>query len=439
MRRRPIRTNTNTHCATLQQPLHYFQEKTDSMSLYKSHRTHFLYGPTQQHGSRQWLQSLFFICIAAVHAAGVPLASAEERDPPRADSVLFEVPPVASTWSDLTRNITSPEAWQTHKQDLRRRFLSLLRDDQKPARPPLDIQVHEDVLVDGIYRRKLISYSVEADERCHAYLGIPLDCPPNTPAVVALHGTYAEGSKRAAGLIDNPDKAYLDHLCRRRYVVIAPEHFVSGHRTPPEGPYETQRFYEKHPEWTAVGKFTYEHSIAIDVLQTLPEVDPNHIGVLGHSLGGHGSIFLAAYDDRVAAAACNCGASFFRHNPRFADWSRDRWYIYFKPLREGFLRHELPPIDFHEIIALIAPRPFLDLSGLNDGNAGTQRQRVLMLTEVMKAYDLEEASANFAFYVHGRGHSVAHESRELMYGWMDTHLKPAAATETRRVAEPSQP
>jgi len=64
---------------------------------------------------------------------------------------------------------------------------------------------------------------------------------------------------------------------------------------------------------------------------------------------------------------------------------------------------------------------------------------VLMLTEVMKAYDLEEASANFAFYVHGRGHSVAHESRELMYGWMDTHLKPAAATETRRVAEPSQP
>jgi cephalosporin-C deacetylase-like acetyl esterase len=37
-----------------------------------------------------------------------------------------------------------------------------------------------------------------------------------------------------------------------------------------------------------VGKFTYEHAIAIDVLQSLPEVDPQRIGALGHSLGGHG-------------------------------------------------------------------------------------------------------------------------------------------------------
>ena len=28
---------------------------------------------------------------------------------------------------------------------------------------------------------------------------------------------------------------------------------------------------------------------------------------------------------------------------------------------------------------------------------------------------------------------MAHESRQLMYGWMDTHLKPPAATQTRRV------
>jgi hypothetical protein len=366
-------------------------------------------------------------------------AAAAEPPPPRTAPELFTVPAVHSTWSDLTADATTPAAWQEHKADLRARYLDLLRDDQKPPRPPLDLQVHEEVMVDGIYRRQLISYAVEADERCHAYLGIPADCPPLTPAVVALHGTYAEGSKRAAGLVDNPDKAYLDHLCRRGYIVIAPEHFVSGHRTPPEGPYDTSRFYEKHPAWTAVGKFTFEHSVAIDVLETIPQVDRNHIGALGHSLGGHGTIFLAAYDDRIAAAACNCGASFFRHNARVTDWSRDRWYIYFKPLRAGLLKQELPPIDFHEIIALIAPRPFLDLSGLNDGAPGTQRQRVLMLTEVMKAYDLEDASNNFAFYVHGRGHSVAHESRALMYGWMDTHLKPAEATATRLVQESTTP
>ena len=41
----------------------------------------------------------------------------------------------------------------------------------------------------------------------------------------------------------------------------------------------------------------------------------------------------------------------------------------------------MPPIDFHEIISLIADA--MDLAGLNDGPPGTQRQ-VLMLMKVME-------------------------------------------------------
>lgn len=359
------------------------------------------------------------------------IATAQNRTQPE----LFEVPEIRSSWDDLTDGIETKADWQKRRTVLKQRYFDLLRDQHKPEKPPLDLQVHEDVVVDGVYRRKLISYGVESDERAHAYLGIPLELDGPAPAIVALHGTYQYGKKRAAGLIDNPDKAYLDHLCRRGYVVIAPEHFVSGHRTPADGAYETGAFYRKHPNWTAVGKFTYEHSIAIDVLQSLDEVDDDRIGALGHSLGGHGTFFLAAYDDRIKASACNCGASFFRHNPRVEAWSRDRWYVYFKPLREGLLKGEMPPIDFHEIIALIAPRAFLDLSGLNDGHGPTQRQRLLMLMKVMDVYELEDAAANFGFYVHGRGHSVAHESRQLIYGFMDSHLKPLEATKTRLVSE----
>ena len=82
---------------------------------------------------------------------------------------------------------------------------------------------------------------------------------------------------------------------------------------------------------------------------------------------------------------------------------------------------------------LLAPRAFLDVSGLNDGPPGTQRQRVLMLTRIMDVYELEGVPQNFAFFVHGRGHSVAHESRQLIYGWMDTHLKPPEATKTKLI------
>lgn len=371
--------------------------------------------------------TLLIVCVLLGPAADVRGQSA-----PRPVS---DPPEITSSWDDLTEGLQSPQDWQERKKILRQRYLDLLRDEYKPERQPLDLQVHETTVVDGIYRRQLISYAVEEDERAHAYLGIPLERDGRLPAVVALHGTFEKGKSRVAGLVDNPNKAYLDHLCRRGYVVIGPEHFVSGHRTPAEGSYETGRFYQKHPNWTAVGKFTFEHSIAVDVLQSLQEVDPERIGALGHSLGGHGTFFLAAYDDRIKAAACNCGAAFFRHNKRVQAWSRNHWYVYFGHIRPGILKGELPPIDFHEIIALIAPRAFLDVSGLNDGDPLTQRQRVLMNLAIMDVYELEQVPDNFAFFVHGRGHSVKHESRQLIYGWMDSHLLPPERTATRLVAE----
>ena len=354
-----------------------------------------------------------------------------------------EPEPICSSWDDLLVGVQTPGDWRTRKAILRRRYLELIRDDRKPGKPALDMRLHETVEVDGIYERRLISYAVEADERAHAFLAIPLGLAGPLPAMVSLHGTYAQGKEREAGLEENADKAFLDQLARRGYVVIAPDHFVAGERIPPEGAYDTARFYQKHPEWTAVGKAVFEHAIAVDVLQSLEEVDPARIGVLGHSLGGHGACFLAAYDDRVQAAVSNSGCAPFRYNSKVEVWARDHFYIYLKPMRAGLLRGELPPIDMHEIMALIAPRPFLDLSALNDRIAGddpqlagwTYRQRVLMLMKVMDAYELEEAAHHFAFFAHGQGHAAPHEARQLIHGWLDKHLKEPAATRAELVRE----
>ena len=351
--------------------------------------------------------------------------------------------PILSSWDDLLAGVKSAEDWKAHKEVLRKRYLELIRDSQKPPKPPLDLITHESVRVDGRYERRLISYAVEAGERAHAFLAIPLDLEKPAPAVISLHGTYARGKEREAGLEDNPEKAFLDQLARRGYVVIAPDHFVAGERIPPEGAYNTQRFYEKHPEWTAVGKSVYEHAIAVDVLQSLPEVNPERIGVLGHSLGGHGAYFLAAYDPRVKVTVANSACAPFRQNSKVEAWARDQWYIYFKHMRPGLLRGFLPPIDMHEIMALVAPRPFLDLSALNDLIAGdeprlaglTYRQRVLMLMKVMDVYELEQAPQNFAFFSHGQGHSVPYEARQLIYGWLDKHLKGEEVTRTALVRD----
>ena len=58
-----------------------------------------------------------------------------------------------------------------------------------------------------------------------------------------------------------------------------------------------------------------------------------------------------------------------------------------------------------------------------------------MLMKVADVYELLGKPENFSFFVHGRGHSVPHESRELIYGFLDAHLKPAEATAPRLVTE----
>lgn len=339
------------------------------------------------------------------------------------ERVRSDPPAIQSSWDDLLEGVATPDQWQERRALLRTRFLELLRDDHKPARPPSELrQEEEEVVVDDCYRRIWLTYAVEEGERARACLGIPLDRKEAGAAVVALHGTTAQGTLQTAGIEGHPDKAYLDQLCRAGFVVLAPEHFVSGSRIPPEGPYQTERFYERHPEWTAVGKFTFEHSIAVDVLQSLPEVDSSRIGVMGHSLGGHGAFFLGAYDERIQAVASNCSGAFFRHNSGVEHWARDHWYVYFKHLRPALLEGRLPSIDFHEIIGLIAPRPFLDLSGLNDGDPACQQQRALMMLKLSDLYALLGHPENFAFFMHGRGHSVPMESRALLTAFLQTHL-----------------
>ena len=91
------------------------------------------------------------------------------------DAALFEVPPFTSSWDDLLEGVATLEEWGARREDLRERYLRLLRDEHAPPRPPPELQGEEEVVVDGIYKRQLVSYNVEEGERAHAYLGLPLD------------------------------------------------------------------------------------------------------------------------------------------------------------------------------------------------------------------------------------------------------------------------
>ncbi|MCC6443547.1 MAG: prolyl oligopeptidase family serine peptidase [Armatimonadetes bacterium] len=57
----------------------------------------------------------------------------------------------------------------------------------------------------------------------------------------------------------------------------------------------------------------------IDYLESLPYVDRSRVGVIGHSMGGESSAFLAAMDDRIAAAVPSCAFTLMRNLNDAAD------------------------------------------------------------------------------------------------------------------------
>jgi hypothetical protein len=100
---------------------------------------------------------------------------------------------------------------------------------------------------------------------------------------------------------------------------------------------------------------------AIDYLETLDFVDPDRIGMIGHSYGGHSTIFATALEPRIKVAVANGPVSDFLHHgmhwavPKGGGASQS-----LPALRPHVLDHTLPlPITFYEFTSLIAPRPLL--------------------------------------------------------------------------------
>jgi len=343
---------------------------------------------------------------------------------------------IETSWDDLLEGIDSPQAWAAKRQAVRARFLELLRDEAAPT-PPDDLALNvESAWDEDEYTVEYVSYQVEADERAHAYIAVPRAPAPEGgfPGVVCLHGSTNWGARRTLGMRPEPGdpqehkgpvggKDYARQLVLRGYVTLSPEHFCAARRMPEEGPFDTVAFYRKHPGWSAVGKYAYDSRIACTVLGARPEVDAERLGVTGHSLGGQGSIWLAACDERIRCAAPSCAAGTFRENPAPLHWSRDHWYVYFPQLREEFLAGRRVQCDFHEMMSLIAPRPLLERFALNDGDPTSQSHRAMLHLKLHELYRLMGKEEAHAFLVFGDGHSFPDLSRAAMLSWMDRWLK----------------
>ena len=334
-------------------------------------------------------------------------------------------PPLATPFDDLLAGesgqvIREPEAWRRKREGILARFRETL-GEPPAAKPGLEPDCVGETDC-GSFVRKEIRYRVHPDEWARAFLCVPKARTGPLPAVLCLQQTHDQGSEEVVGLVGDGANAYGRDLAARGFVTLCPDHFVAGRRIPAEGSFSTRGFYRRFPRWSAVGKAIWEEQIAVDLLQSLPEVDAGRIGCMGHSLGGHGSVFLAAADERIRCAVANCGPTSFRCNPRRTHWSRDGWYIYFPKLRALFLAGRPAPFDFHELIASIAPRAFLGISTLREPSFDGGEHLPGMFVRIHEVYELCGAAGKVAHYMHNAGHGLSHHSRALAYAWLETWL-----------------
>lgn len=147
-----------------------------------------------------------------------------------------------------------------------------------PERPPLDVVLVEEVDC-GTYRRRRLSFAVEAGERIPAFLCLPKDRPGPLPAVLCLHqygGDHALGKSEVVGLAGDPDQAYAAELAERGFVTLAADAICFEERAHPQAPFAwhvhqlSTRLLQGR---TLLAKVLSDVSVGIDLLAATPEVD----------------------------------------------------------------------------------------------------------------------------------------------------------------------
>ena len=280
---------------------------------------------------------------------------------------------------------------------------------------PLDIKVISEDTLGNVVRKK-ITYAAEKGDRVPAYLLMPKNATGKLPAMLCLHQTTKIGKDEPAGLGERENLASGLHLARRGYVTLCPDYPTLG---------ENETDSAKLGYTSTTMKAIWNHMRGIDLLQSLPEVDGERIGAIGHSLGGHNSLFVAAFDPRVKVAVSSCGFTSF---PKYYAGNLKGWAgpRYMPTIETQYnLDPKKMPFDFSEILAVIAPRAIFVNAPIEDHNFEVSGVRDCEAT-ARPVFDLHDAGRSLAIIYPPGKHNFLPSETVQAYTFIDRHLKPRA-------------
>ncbi len=254
------------------------------------------------------------------------------------------------------------------------------------------------------------------------------------PAVLTPHGHWRYGR------LDNREEGSIPGRCidlaRQGFVVFSPD--MVGYLDSFQMPHDLNK---SRAELKADEPLPYEHRIfrgefdfpeaelhglslgglhlwnnirALDFLTSLPEVDPNRLGVTGASGGASQTILLMAVDDRVQAAAPVNIIGLEKHPGCRCENFSGLWV----------------DTSTLEIAATFAPKPLLLVSATRDPWTHSTPEREF--PALRRYYGLYGAEDNVANVHVDAAHNFNAESRAGVYAWLGRHLNPGG----HAVAEP---
>ena len=346
--------------------------------------------------------------VAWLADVNTPPAAVSDSTTGRMDPLLID---------ESGSHISNVDQWQERREQLRKEWREFLGPMPEP-RPDLQLQVLSSEQIDNV-TRQLIRYQCEPELFVEAYLLVP-DVIEGDPreyrpamkraAVVALHPTTDVSIDEIAGVSGRDHMHSGLKLAQRGFVVICPRCFLWQDATSLNDAVAQHR--QRHPATLGMAKMLYDALRAVDLLAALPAVNAKQIGAFGHSLGAKEVLYLAAFDERIKAAVASEGGLGYRST----NWNAP-WYL------GNAIDDPSFPLNHHQLLAMIAPRPFLVLGGEAGPGAADGMRSWAIIEPALPVWNLYGQPARLGLLNHRQGHYLSPESFDRTVDWLRTYLQ----------------
>jgi formylglycine-generating enzyme required for sulfatase activity len=303
--------------------------------------------------------------------------------------------------------ISTMSQWPEKQAALKEKWSRLLGAPSiKPSEPHVQpIETYKE----DCYTGTLMYLQVEPDFWEKILLMLP-DKPLTQPTPVVIVPYYdvdTPARKNLGGRSYTPSSvvSFAYFMVQQGYIAVAIRWFGESYGESYDE--AVSNLILRHPGCSGLGKWVWDAQRLVDYLYSLPEVDHHQIGIIGHSLGAKMALYAAAMDERITATVFSEGGI----GLGFSNYD-DYWYF-------GDKTHDWDKsTDQHELLGLIAPRPFL----LIGGDEYDTSKSWYYINAAKDVYRLLGKPQNIGYFNHHSGHTPTPEAVERSIDWLKHFL-----------------